>query len=209
METTFYTFELLSDSILLRHKKMFPKGIIFTSLFYAMLGAMFIVPSIIFWCYSGYFYAIMFFIFGMIPIVVIIYNAVIVKKRESTFLVEIKADGIHHHDIDGEYFMPWSDVKNYGFINKVSTGIRVCDPPFQTCLYCSTREHEGQKLRDELWSGFKNSYGHYSWFGMIVLEFHESEIDQSIMDTINSYITMYCDKEKENSFIINDPDYPY
>lgn len=210
METKKYFIELSSGGCRFTRKPLPKIGTIVVSILEWLLIIFLAGFSVFCFLHAGYFYAVCFLFCAAIFAFVYIRGAILANIKQKVFHFDIYFDGIHHYDADGVYFLPWDDVKNYGFIDKVlsshpSSKIRC----YQTCLYFSVCEHEELQLRKVLEPQHKNFYLHYSKPEMIVLELYEDTIDQTVMDTINSYITMYCDKEKENSFIINDPDYPY
>lgn len=199
IETQHYEIELLDNG--LKVKRLFNAKEKFTRLLLFLPSVVLILLSLICFLSNGYVYAIIFLLVGLLWLVVSINDITRIKLEKEKFYFLIDEKGVCNRVVNGCSFIPWSEVNSFGFANR----IYYTRSSFQMCLYFSNVIFEESDLRKRLYHNDMIINNGCQRETIVALEFIERSIDQSVIDTINSYIAMYCDKKKENSYIFDDP----
>lgn len=170
----------------------------------ALSVIMFLIAVAAFFCtQTNYANAIIFVIFAIVVACAFAAEFLYDKKRENIYLFEVNSDGITHRDVGVVHQIKWFELVSFGYVNNnVIAGIR-SDPtyPCQLCLYFSKNEYDEEKIRtmfDRIDSRLKK---HISTERTIVFGFFENHVPQEIIDKINKTILLYCDSEKERTYI--------
>jgi hypothetical protein len=105
--------------------------------------------------------------------------------------------------LNGSFNIFWAEINSFGIVNNnVICGTKdYSNVPRQTCLYFSKQVLSEKKLRRKFWRIENQMYKHVSNNEMIVLGLREDNIEDFIKSKIYPYISMYCDMEKEHSYI--------
>ena len=146
-------------------------------------------------------------VFGIILILLIgccIYDSLLNKKREASYLFQVDSDGIKHKDAGFIYLIKWSEICSFGYVkDNVIAGVR-SDPshPCQLCLYFSKIDYSEAKLRMKFDRIESRLLKHVSADQIIVLGFLKNDIPKELAEKINNVILLYCAPQKERSYII-------
>ncbi len=124
---------------------------------------------------------------------------VVIPKREAKYCFEVNDAGIRENEHDADFFMKWSDIASWGYINDVPYKSLWGGWP-QMCLYFSKVIETPWRMRKKF---YMKPYGagknYCSTEETIVFGFFENHIPKEINDKMNSAILQYCDPEKEIS----------
>ena len=127
-----------------------------------------------------------------------VFLSVVLPKREAKYCFEVNDAGIRETEHNADFFMKWSDIASWGYINDATYQLRYRWP--QMCLYFSKVIETPRRMRKKFYMRPYAPVKNYcSTEETIVFCFVENHIPKEINDKINSVILQYCDPKKEIS----------
>ena len=194
LSTNHYSYAFSEDSIEIR---LLPIRISVLSLiFSSLLIALLLVFSVICFIYGGLFYAITFLFAGIVFGALLVAPLINQKKRAPVFRFILNNDGVTHIDTDASYFIPWSEVKQFGFVDKI-TSLGRHKRIQEKCLYFSSEEHDEELLKKKFRKMDFVSKRHYSTKEMILFRSGEKNIPDRIYTRLDEFIKEHCGEAKE------------
>ena len=163
----------------------------------------FLAISILSFVKAMYIYAIMFSIAFAVTMFLAISTTVYDKNKLSRFQFVLNNDGITHSDVDTTYFIPWEEVKTYGFVNFCALTYSRRQPnESQICVYFAKSLFSEQILRKRINKMSIQKHGHCSSNEILVFALREEDKNNLFYDFISKYINANCSKEKEVNYFI-------
>ena len=119
------------------------------------------------------------------------------KNRQIVFRFTIGKDGVTLIDIDGNFYIPWSEISSFGLVNCNSmSGGTVRET--QACMYFSRELLDERALRKTLCRRVEKT-GSSSKTIVFCFFFDTDKYEE--YDLFRKYIYMYCDKSKERNYV--------
>ena len=201
-ENKFYSFEFYDDGFMVKLK---PRKMLFSEIFcYCLL---FIAPIML--IFVGSFAKTPSYSHVVIGIILLICATIGIplafryqRKRQLSFRFIINGEGVTHIELNNNYHFSWQDIVSYGIVNhNVISGRAFLNSNRQPCIYFSKKIYPKWILKWKCLRIPERSRGYASNKNIIIFAFLENEIDDFIRTKIFPYIYMYCDMEKEHSYI--------
>jgi len=110
--------------------------------------------------------------------------------KVNSFVIDEK--GIVHTTHNKKYFIDWSELSSFGFVNnkQIIDGLESKRENYQMCAYFSKKVFSKNQLKRVIWR--RRYQFHYSKKNILVLEFAKNEIEDSIMQKIHDLVEKYC-----------------